>query len=137
MTNHGILLDTNVISKLTAKSGPPDTFIDFISAAVVPLYISAVVHFEVLAGLHDINAIKTAKLYCEFLKKMSIDILPVTAEIADMAAVERGKGKQIGEHRKMADLLIGATAVRNDLTIATANPKDFKFWPTKILDVRV
>ncbi len=129
----GILLDTTILSKLTDRQGPPATLIDWLADVQTPFYISAINYYEVLAGLNEIKAVKTAEHFKVLLKNLSISILPVSAEIADLAALKRGEGKILGEQRKMADLLIGATATVHGLNVATANVKDFGCWDFDIV----
>ena len=130
----GILLDTTVISQFTAKSGPSPKMVEWFSELDQRLYISAINYYEVIAGLHEIHAFQTAEKFKGFLKTLSIEILPVTLEISEQAAIERGRGKVKRQVRKMADLLIGATAYNHGLALATANVKDFSFWEIEVID---
>ncbi|MBC7530732.1 MAG: PIN domain-containing protein [Oligoflexus sp.] len=132
--SQGILLDTNVVSKLADKHGPSPALIEWLTDTTEHFYISAINYYEVLAGLHEIRAINTAERFKELLLKLSITILPVSVEIAELAAVERGKGKTEGKQRKMPDLLIGATAKANNLSLATDNVKDFDFWGVSVIN---
>lgn len=124
----GILLDTNIVSRLADKHGPPSSLVDWLSEATEAFYISAINYYEVLAGLHEIRASRTAEEFKHLLTNLSITVLPVTEEIAEHAAKQRGLGKLSGRQHKMPDLLIGATAKTHDLSLATENLKDFDFW---------
>ena len=130
----GILLDTTVISAFTAKSGPSPKMVEWFSELDQKLYISAINYYEVIAGLHEIQALQTAEKFKELLKTLSIEILPVTQEISEQAALERGRGKVKGQVRKMADLLIGATAHNHGLAVATASVIDFSFWEIEVIN---
>lgn len=134
MSSKGVLLDTTVISQLAAKSGPSEKLLEWFVDVDQRLYISSINYYEVIAGLHEIQAYQTAERFKELLKSLSIEILPVTPDISEQAAIERGKGKLKGHVRKMADLLIGATAKNHDLRLATANVKDFSFWNFDVFD---
>ena len=132
--SQGILLDTNVVSRLADKYGPPPVLVEWLSEATEPFYLSAINYYEVLAGLHEIRALNTVEKFKQLLVNLSITILPVSDEIAELAAIERGKGKLSGRQHKMPDLLIGATAKANNLSVATENIKDFDFWGFQVIN---
>ncbi len=66
------------------------------------------------------------------LKSERSAVLAVTAGIAANAGTIRGNLQAKGETRTQADMLIAATAIMHDLTLATRNVADFGG-----LDVRV
>ena len=77
--------------------------------------ISVITRAEVLAGLDDDRATQATELLDLF------SALPITAEIADLAARLRRR-----ERWKLPDALQAAVAMRHELTLVTRNTRDFR-----------
>ena len=77
--------------------------------------ISVITHAEVLTGF-DARRIALARALLDTFAH-----LPITAEIADLAASLRRR-----RHWKLPDALQAAIAIQHDLTLVTRNTRDFK-----------
>jgi predicted nucleic acid-binding protein len=76
--------------------------------------ISVITRAEVLTGF----SVRTERLARDLLDRFRT--LPVTADVADLAASLRRK-----EHWKLPDALQAALAIRHELTLVTRNTRDF------------
>lgn len=76
--------------------------------------ISVITRAEVLTGF----SVRTERLARDLLDRFRT--LPVTADVADLAASLRRK-----EHWKLPDALQAALAMRHELTLVTRNTRDF------------
>ena len=111
------LLDTNfLIDFVFGKSAFIEKYKELNQNKV---YISAITSAEILSGTkeEDINSI------CDFLD--SLIIVPVTDSLARKAGITRAELKKKGYKKSLADILIGQTAIENNLILVTGNPKDF------------
>ena len=83
------------------------------------VYISAMTRLEIVRGMRDREQFKTFELF------ESLDTIPVTAGIADLAGelirMWRGRGMILSD----ADSIIAATAINHGLTLVSANAKHF------------
>lgn len=73
----------------------------------------------------------------EFILESGIVIVPVSTEIADHAGFKKADLLRGGRTLHMADLLIGATAAvikGTEVSIATANEKDFDCWGLELIN---
>ena len=115
------LLDTCVIIDLV--KGDPNTILNFKSHAPNEINISAITELELRYGIEQATKNKSKQIVQALLSE--INILPFTSSEAQKAAIIcnelRAKGTPIGAY----DLLIGATALANDLIAVTANVKEF------------
>ncbi|MBS3917370.1 MAG: type II toxin-antitoxin system VapC family toxin [Deltaproteobacteria bacterium] len=110
------LIDTNILIYHTAGSAIVKEFLaDLITAKA--FNISMITRIEFL-GWHAQTPDGFEK--CQRLVKLS-NVLPVTEEVADKA-IDLRRYRNV----KLADAIIAATAVVNDLKLATRNPDDFK-----------
>ena len=76
--------------------------------------ISVITRAEVLTGF----SVRTERLARDLLDRFRT--LPVTADVADLAASLRRK-----EHWKLSDALQAALAIHHELTLVTRNTRDF------------
>ena len=107
-----ILLDSNIVIYLTQPGN--EVLYDYFSAKVVQA--SIISYVEVL-GFHGIT--DEDKVVIEAFFEIT-PILPLSTEIADRA-VRLRQTRKIG----LGDSLIAATAIENDLILATHNTADF------------
>lgn len=84
--------------------------------------ISAVVYMELLQGARDKREIKAIRT---FLKEAGFAILPLTENIGHRASVYMEE-YCLKAGMCMADALLAATAVENQLPLCTANTKHYK-----------
>ena len=91
------------------------------------IYLSAISSAELLSGAkdHQVNAINN------FLD--TFIIIPVTDSLARKAGITRGELKKKGYKKSLVDILIGQTAIENNLILVTGNPKDFPQLASKKL----
>jgi len=110
------LVDTNILIYHTAGAAIAKDFLAGLIAAKA-FNISMITRIEFL-GWHAQT--QDGFESCQRLVKLS-NVLPITEEVAD-------KTIDLRRHRnvKLADAIIAATAVVNDLKLATRNPDDFK-----------
>lgn len=120
---NGYLLDTNLLSELT-KAKPSESVVDRLrQIPTEEIFSSSVCVMEIRFGtaIHPQGRHLWDKIQDQVLSKVSI--LPVGYEEARMAgdilAYLQAAGTPIG----LEDVLIGSTAVVNELTLATRNVK--------------
>lgn len=113
-----LLLDSSVVIDFLRRKDKNDSLL-----AKLPnydFYISIVTHTELYSG-KSIWESKEAK--AELEKFLSIvTILPLIDKISQVA----GKIKAYNNDRSLLDCIIAATAINNNLTLATLNIKDFE-----------
>lgn len=118
------LLDTDTLSEVL-KQQNQDVVAN--AAAYISEHgefaISGMVYFEIVRGLRAINA--TTKLAAFGQLCQSMTIYSVTAEVLDLAADLWAQGKQLGKSRTDADVIIAATALKQQRTLVTGNTAHF------------
>jgi len=88
------------------------------------LTISKITQYEILSGLEYKQAIRQIKQFEILLA--DFEILPLSGNTIRTAAIEYGKLKRKGITIGNSDILIAATALSNNMTLATNNVKHFK-----------
>jgi predicted nucleic acid-binding protein len=111
------LLDTNILIRYLRKV---PGFLDLLGQLEAGgLYISAMTRLEIVRGMRDRERTKTFDLL------NSVETVPMTAEIADMAGEFirswRSRGVILGD----ADAIIAASAMYHNLTLVTTNARHF------------
>jgi tRNA(fMet)-specific endonuclease VapC len=93
------------------------------------LCISAMTRLEIVRGMRDRERTKTFDLL------NSVETVPMTVEIADMAGEFirswRSRGVILGD----ADAIIAASAVHHHLTLVTTNARHFPMPELAVLEV--
>ena len=117
MKNKLYLLDTNFL--IDYLLGKPGFIVKFNEISEKTLYISVVSSVELLSGAKE----EDVKNVNDFLD--SFIIIPVTDNLARKAGITRGALKRKGYKKSIADILIGQTAIEQNLILVTGNPKDF------------
>jgi len=115
----GFLLDTSVIvDVLNGKKGRPELLRGLVSQGHL-LGCSPVNVAEVYAGMRPNEERSTSQLL------RSLQYCPITFEIAELAGRLRREHKRQGVTLSIADTLIAAVAMHNQLTLITDNVKHF------------
>jgi predicted nucleic acid-binding protein len=101
-------------------------------------YVSVLTFAEIRRGIELLPKGKRRTQLEEWLDELNASfqdrLLPVTKGIGDRWAVLSGQAKQRGVTITLFDGLIAATALENDLTIATRNVKDFAGLGAQIIN---
>ncbi len=116
-----VLLDSNVISEVL-KPQCDQGVSQWLQGQAV-LAISVVCLHEVLFGLQRKN-MRLALAKFEHVLRLT-EVIEVSEIIARQAAALRADFSRIGVTRDTADMLIAATAMERNCTLATRNIKDF------------
>jgi tRNA(fMet)-specific endonuclease VapC len=127
-----VLIDTDVMSALLRHDSVATARLAEYVALFGHVTWSVVTSYEVLRGLRWKRAmgreIRFVRLFDEH------EVLPITSEIADVAASlhadARTRGVTVGD----ADTLIAATALVHHLGVATGNVKHFVHFPQLSLE---
>ncbi len=123
-----VLLDTNVLSEM-AKPRPDANVVAYLSRGIVS-YISVLTLHELMYGTELVkDSGKRDKLVAWVRSIREIyesDILPVTADVAEMAANLRVTATGKGRVLHVEDAIIAATAMEHKLTLVTGNTSNFK-----------
>lgn len=126
------LLDTDTVSFFL--KGVPQVKVQFDMVYATQGYynISIMTYYEIMNGLIFKDAKRQLESFENFTKLCRI--LPLTIEIAQLAAIIyadlRRKNQMIGH----SDVLIGATALHYDLMVVTNNQGHFQRIPGLVLD---
>ncbi len=125
------VLDTDVISQLS-KERPNAGVLRWINQQDdSDLYLSATTLAEIRFGVELVakgrrRAALEDWLVNELPAKFSGRILPVERHVADLAGRILARSRQEGWEIKAMDAFIGATAMANDMGLATLNRKHFE-----------
>ena len=125
------LCDTNVVSALFKRT-PNNLVLDWL-ARHDSIFLSVVTVEEIYCGLSHRNANRKMEWFDKFVQ-LRCHVFPVTHNIAKQCGVLRGQFLRDGISRTQADLLIAATAIVHDLTLATRNVRDFENCGIPILN---
>jgi predicted nucleic acid-binding protein len=112
-----ILIDSDVLVWLTrGHTGAAQRL-----HAIDPWRISVVTYIELAQGCRDKAELARLK---KGLTARGTEVLPITPEISQRAA-DLIDALALSHSMRLADALIGATALEHDLTLLTANTKHF------------
>ena len=117
------LCDTNIISELARPT--PNIGVVAWSASVTTITLSAITLEEIAFGLTAKPNLRIQGWFQNFLNTYC-QVLPITHEIAQLAAEIRGVFRSKGITRSQADIIIAATARIHNLTLVTRNIRDFE-----------
>lgn len=120
MGNQLALLDTSILIEFFRKTDKTKTRFYELSDAFDSFSISVITEYEIFVGATS----KAPKEYWNaFLKK--ITIISLDSEIIQTAIILNEKLKKTRNLIESADLFIAATAINNNLPLATLNNKHF------------
>jgi len=116
----GIAIDACVLIEFLRTKDKSQTMYAKLTRGKAPLFISAIVLFEVLAGLNESNQECLMKL----LQKMVC--LPFDERTAEIAADLSRRLRKNRLQVESSDLFVAATAIAHGLVLATLNRKHFE-----------
>lgn len=119
MENRIILLDTSVLIDLFRRKVKESSYFFQIASSNKEFAVSAVTRFEVFVGHHD----KQNEFWEAFFQE--IKIIDFDDNCALIAANIARQLKIKNQMIEIPDILIGGTAVANNLRLATLNQKHF------------
>lgn len=124
------LLDTNALSE-AIRPTPDPGFLRWRGRHLVGLAIASVTWHEAMFGLHRLPRGKARERIERYLLesvKATLPILPYDETAAQWHAEERARLAKTGLTPPFADGQIAAIAVTRNLSLLTANLKDFKHF---------
>ena len=110
------IIDTNVFSKVFRGDSAVKTYIETLDGV-----IDTTIYIECLQGSKSNQEKRGIKTYLS-----SFPLLPITPRVSERA-MELIDDYSNSHGLLLADALIAATAIENDLTVVTYNLDDFKF----------
>jgi predicted nucleic acid-binding protein len=125
-----LLVDTNIISELCRPQ--PDPGVLSWAEDVKEFRLSVISVEEIAHGLTWRPNPRIQAWVEGFFSRHQL--LPILPEIARRAGELRGRLAAQGSPRSQADMLIAATALTHDLTLATRNVRDFDGCGVAILN---
>jgi predicted nucleic acid-binding protein len=127
----GFLLDTNILSELRRLKPQPKVTAFVATQPLERLYVSVVTLAEIRFGIEllddparraDLTEWLTHKVRPMFEQR----ILPVTEDVMLKWRLLVEEGRKAGHTFSQPDLIIGATALVNDLTIVSRDTADYE-----------
>ncbi len=123
----GILLDTTVLIDISRGHLDASDFIDSMVQSHTPLFISVVSAMEFVAGCRNQREVdKIQQLIVDF------SLLPLSP-VASLKAYELMISYSKSHGLSIPDALIAATAMTQQLELATDNERHFKMIPTLLV----
>ncbi len=128
------LLDTNIISELRKRKPHGGVEAWFKAHGIAQSNLSALTFYEMQAGAErtrkqDIAKANELDAWIRAVET-SITVLPFgTMEARMTAYLMRGESEDL-----LVDAMIAATAITNDLTVATRNTRDFKRFGVSLVN---
>jgi len=110
------IIDTNVFSEVFKGVAAVKTYIENLNAV-----IDTAIYIECLQGSKSNREKREIKKYLD-----NFPLFPITPEVSERA-IELIDTYSNSHGLLLADALIAATAIENDLTVVTYNVNDFKF----------
>lgn len=124
----GLLLDSDVIiDHLNNKS---DYLSSIVSISKEDLFTSIINWSEIMYGIRKLkDPIKTTKQFTNFIIELNIKIFELDLKVSDKFIDLKIDLEKKGTRLEDFDLIIGATAIINNLVLVTRNTKHFKRIP--------
>lgn len=128
-----MIIDTSVLSALVSKNvALQEKTLAFLETLPAPA-TSVVVIYETEFGLRKAKSKKALARFRTLIEDGDIEVIPISAEIAALAAEKRAEMAAEGITLHTEDLFIGATAKILGLPLATQNRRDFEPWDIEIV----
>lgn len=122
------LLDTNIVSEIT-KPRPNQNVIKRIQETKNISTVASVAFEEMLYGVKRLPASKKQtdlfSFYVDFIQA-NYEIIPFDIHVSWIHSDIRDRLEQKGKRAPLADSMIAATAIANNLVLVTRNVKDFE-----------
>lgn len=115
-----VLLDTSILIDYFRKKDKGKTLLVYLSDHVEKFCISSIIEFEVYAGATGAQL----SFWENVLKEMNV--IPFDSKAAHAAVVIQNQLKGKRKTIDKADLFIAATAIANNIPLATLNRKHFE-----------
>lgn len=126
-----VLFDSDALIEVLRRREPFYTYAQTVLADSSALFVSSVSYFEVLRGVEIAHA--TAQRRRLRLLESQLRVLPVDQAVAERAARLYVNLRAQGLLLPDADLLIAATALVHQLSLATSNQRHFSRIPSLTL----
>lgn len=123
MTAQPVLLDTDILSAIMRRHPQATEHARLYLLEHRRFTISAITRYEVLRGLLAKQAVRQQHAFAQLCAVS--EVLPITDEVVEQAAVIYADLHQRGELIGDADILIGATALVHGYALATNNASHF------------
>jgi tRNA(fMet)-specific endonuclease VapC len=127
------LLDTSVYSQRLRRHPHSGTVRRWSELGNASLAISTICEAEVLLGLEKKASARLWTEYEHYLKNQLV-VLPLDRKAIEIYARIKAETLSAGLSLGEFDLLIGATALANNLKVATLNTKDFSKIPNLVIE---
>ena len=124
MIEESCLIDTDILSYILKKREPVyQNACDYLG--IHKKYIvSCITYYECIRGYKVVGAVKRLEAFHAFLN--ITDVLYLDSSILEKAGEIYGLLKKSGELKGEFDILIGATAIINGLTLVTNNERHYE-----------
>ena len=120
MANKIVLVDTSILIDFFRKTKKENTKLVALVREDYTFYISAITAYEIYSGSTE----KQLEFWNNLLEK--IQVLPFTETVVQSAVEINFKLKRKRKQIDIADLFIAATAIANNMPIATLNINHFE-----------
>jgi len=121
------LLDTNAVAE-AIRPKPSETFLRRMRAHEARLALASVTLHEIAFGIERLPESRRKQVLGDYLRDVlaKVPVLPYATAAAQWHARERARLEALGRTAPYTDSQIAAIAAVNDLTLVTANQRDFE-----------
>ena len=115
-----VVIDSCIFIEYFRSKNKENTLLSMFNEQRRKLYVSAVAQYEVLSGAHEKDMDEWRRIF------ENITVLPFDASTVGTARMIFRQLKQENKLIELGDILIAATAIVNDLPLATFNRNHFE-----------